>query len=141
MRAAIVLALLVARAPGAAPAADPMAAYHHAALEFAGQWKQEGFRVRDSRWTGTFTPGKTAVIRVSLLAGNRYWFSAAAGSAAGGISVSIFSEDGTPAAIESRRDGSRAAAGFEPPEGGVYFVRIEPSQASAAPFCLVLSYK
>lgn len=122
-------------------AEHPTIACRRVALDLAGAWANDGFRMRDSYWSGTFAPGRPAIVRVSLLAGNRYWFTACAAVAAGEISVAVYTESGQPVPIESYRDGVRAAARFEPTSSGSYLVKIAPSQGSPAPFCLIYSYK
>ena len=126
----------------AAPAAeDPTIACRRVARDLAGAWANDGFRMRESSWSGTLAPGKPAVVRVSLLAGNRYWFTACAAATAGEISVAVYTDTGQPVPTENYRDGVRAAARFEPVSSGSYLVKIAASQSSPAPFCLVYSYK
>ena len=120
---------------------DPAISCRRAALDLAGAWANDGFRLRDSHWSGTLTPGKPSIVRVNLLAGNHYWFTAAASVAAGEISVTVYDDHGTPAPAEFHRDGTRAAARFQPPSSGPYLVRVEQTQTAPAPFCLVYSYK
>lgn len=134
--------LYLVLASGVAPAADDQTiGCRRAALDLAGAWSNDGFRLRDSYWSGKLTPEKPSLIRVILLAGNRYWFTAAAAATAGKISVTVYDDNGIPLPSETYRDGSRAATRFDPPSSGSYLVRVEQSQAAPAPFCLVYSYK
>lgn len=125
----------------ATAADDPAVTCRREAFDLAGAWSNDGFRLRDGCWTGVFTPGKSSVVRVNLLAGNRYWFTVAAGATAGELAVAVYTEDGRPVAIQSHRDGTRAAAQFQPTSSGSFLVRVEQSRNSAAPFCLIYSYK
>jgi len=138
----IAAALSLVLAGDMATAADDHAgACRRAAFDLAGAWANDGFRLRDSSWSGTLTPGKPSIVRVSLLAGNSYWFTAAAASAAGKISVTLYDENGQPVPAQNYSEGLRAAARFEPSASGSYLVKIEAAQPAAAPFCLVYSYK
>jgi len=131
---------LILLSPGATSADDQSGACRRAALDLAGAWANDGFRLRDSSWSGTLTPGKPSIVRVSLLAGNSYWFTAAAASAAGKISVTLYDENGQPVPAQNYSEGLRAAARFEPSASGSYFVKTEAAQPAAAPFCLVYFY-
>ena len=48
------------------------------ALDVAGAFSNEGFKIRDGHWCGMITPHNHALIAVNLFAGNQYWFSAGA---------------------------------------------------------------
>ena len=140
---AIVLAILaevVAPAPGANRGSAAVAA-RRAAIELAGAWASDGFKLRDSHWTGTLQPDKPHVVQVNLFAGNRYWFTAAAATGPGQVSVSVYDEAGTPLPSETYQDGLRAAAGFAPAASGPYLVKIEQPGGQLSTFCLVYSYK
>jgi hypothetical protein len=134
--------LSIALGSNITPAADDaMIACRRAALDLAGAWANDGFRLRDSYWSGTLAPGKPSIVRVNLLAGNRYWFTAAATAAAGRITVTVYNDKGLPVPAEFHRDGTRAAARVEPSSSGPYLVTVEQSQTAPAPFCVVFSYK
>lgn len=124
------------------PAVQDDATVHarRAARELAGAWANDGFKLRDSDWTGRSTPGKPQILQVSLFAGNRYWFSAAA-PGGGALALSLYDESGKPQAVETYEDGPRAAAGFRPEASGPYLVKIEQHGDQVSSFCLVYSYK
>ena len=111
------------------------------ALDLAGAFSNDGFKLRDGHWMGSFAPGKTAVIQVNLFAGNEYWFSLGATDAAKKIGVTIFDEAGKPVAYEPYEDGASAAAGFSPAISGPYLVKVEVIEGAASSFCLLYSYK
>jgi hypothetical protein len=115
IRVSILLILGVsALAQKPAPVEDnPVAIARRAAVEFAGTWTGDGFRLRSSQSTGRLEPGKPFVVQVSLFAGNRYRFFAAA-PLGGALSVSVHDESGELLPSEIREDGPRAAAGFSP---------------------------
>ena len=111
------------------------------AMDLAGAFSNDGFRLRDGHWMGSFAPGKTAVHQVNLFAGNEYWFSLGATDKAKKVSVSIFDETGKPIAYEPFQDGASAAAGFSPAASGPYLIKVEELEGEAAAFCLLYSYK
>ena len=111
------------------------------AMDLAGAFSNDGFRLRDGHWMGSFAPGKTAVHQVNLFAGNEYWFSLGATDKAKKVSVSIFDETGKPVAYEPYQDGASAAAGFSPATSGPYLIKVEVIEGDAASFCLLYSYK
>ena len=126
----------------ASPASgDAAVTCRRAALELAGAWANDGFRLREHAWTGTLPPGKPALARVNLLAGNRYWFTAATNAASTTLAVGIFTDRGTPVAADTHRDGPLAAAGFAPAESGTYLIAVTEARGTPVPFCLVHSYK
>ena len=134
--------LALATVLDASPASgDAAVTCRRAALELAGAWANDGFRLREHAWTGTLPAGKPALARVNLLAGNRYWFSAATNAASTTLAVEIFTAGGTPVAIETHRDGPLAAAGFAPAESGTYVIAVSETHGTPVPFCLVHSYK
>lgn len=112
-----------------------------AALALAGARASDGFKLRDSHWTGTLQPGAAQVVQVNLFEGNRYWFTAASTPNAGAISIHVFDESGHAVSAEIQQDGSRAAAGFSPAVSGPHFVKLEQSGNHVSTFCLVYSYK
>jgi hypothetical protein len=111
------------------------------ALELAGAFSNDGFKLRDGCWTGTLEPGKAYVAQVNLYAGNQYWFSVGAASAAKKIAVTLHDEMGAPLPVEPYAAGATAAAGFSPEASGPYYVRIEGLEGGTASFCLLYSYK
>jgi len=112
-----------------------------AALELAGAWANDGFRLREQSWAGVLPNGKPALARVNLLAGNRYWFSAATNAASTELSIRIYAEIGTPVSVEIHQDGPLVAAGFSPSESGTYLIAVSESHGTPVPFCLIYSYK
>ncbi|HJT46152.1 MAG TPA: hypothetical protein VJ721_07765, partial [Chthoniobacterales bacterium] len=44
-----------------------------AALDLAGAFSNDGFKMRDGHWCGTVKPHDHALIAVNLYAGNQYW--------------------------------------------------------------------
>lgn len=143
MKTAIVLSLLLisvalAQEP---PAMATDSGTRSKALELAGAFSNDGYRIRDGFWSGEIEAGRPRFLEVNLFAGNEYWFSAAAAQTARKIAVSLHNADGKPAEFQVYSDGPVAAAGAEPSVSGKYFVKIELLEGDKSPFCLLYSYK
>ena len=111
------------------------------ALELAGAFANDGFKLRDGVAMGTLEKGKPKVVQVNLYAGNEYWFSAAGAGAAKKLTVSVFDETGKKMDAEPYQQGATAAAGFSPGASGPYFVKVELVEGATGAFCLLYSYK
>jgi len=112
-----------------------------AALDVAGAFTNEGFKIRDGHWCGTIKPHDHTLVAVNLYAGNQYWFSAGVTEPARKIAVSVYDEAGTQVTTEAYNAGEKAAAGFSPANSGQYFVSIDLVEGQEGSFCLVYSYK
>ncbi|PYJ29956.1 MAG: hypothetical protein DME90_04230 [Verrucomicrobia bacterium] len=111
------------------------------ALDIAGAFSNDGFKIRDGHWCGVIKPHEHALVAVNLYAGNQYWFSAAAAAEPSKIGVSVYDETGKQVTTESYNDGEKAAAGFSPVNSGQYFVSVDLVEGDGGSFCLVYSYK
>ena len=110
------------------------------ALDIAGAFSNDGFKIRDGHWCGVVKPHEHALVAVNLYAANQYWFSAAAAEPAK-IAVSVYDETGKQVTTESYNNGEKAAAGFSPANSGQYFVSVDLVEGDGGSFCLVYSYK
>lgn len=111
------------------------------AMELAGAFSNDGFKLRDGVTMGTLEPGKPKLVQVNLYAGNEYWFSLAASGKAKKVAVTVFDETGKKIDAEPYQEGVTAAAGFSPDASGPYFVKVELIEGATAAFCLLYSYK
>src|SRR6266699_1752480 len=93
------------------------------ALDIAGAFSNDAFKIRDGHWCGVVKPHDHALVAVNLYAGNQYWFSAAAAEPAK-IAVSVYDESGKQVTTESYNNGEKAAAGLSPANSGQYFVSV-----------------
>ncbi len=143
-RLPLLLALVTVGGPwcafAAAPEDDRVAA-RASALELAGAWGNDGFKVRDGFWSGTIKQGQPKIVQVNLYAGNQYWFTAAAAGNARKLAVTVYDETGKPVAAQLHEDGTRAAAGFSPTASGPYLVKIDVTEGEAGSVALIYSYK
>ena len=110
------------------------------ALDLAGAFSNDGFKLRDGHWAGPIKKGEQTLLAVNLYAGNQYWFSVGAAEAKK-FAVELFDETGKPVSCETYEDEDKAAAGFSPTLSGQYFVSIAPAEGEAGSYCLVYSYK
>jgi hypothetical protein len=120
---------------------DNQVAARKAALDLAGAFTNEGFKMRDGHWSGTIKPKDHALIAVNLYAGNQYWFSVGATEPAKKISVNVYDETGKLMQTESYSEGEKAAAGLSPTSSGQYYVLVDLVEGDASSVCLVYSYK
>jgi hypothetical protein len=124
----------------AAPTDDEVAA-RRTALDVAGAFGNDGFKLRDGNWTGIVEIGKPKIIQVNLYAGNQYWFTLGSVPAAKKLVVTVYDETGKPMESDPYQEVSVAAVGFSPTASGSYYVKVEETEGTAAAFCLVYSYK
>lgn len=136
----ILLALALVCSPALAAPDDETVAARRSALDLAGAWTNDGFKLRDGFAAGVLKAGETKLVRVNLYAGNQYWFTVAAPKMKK-ISVEVFDEGGKPVVFEGYRDESRAAAGFAPTASGPYLIKVSAPEGETGPFALVYSYK
>jgi hypothetical protein len=111
------------------------------ALELAGAFTNDGYRLRDGFWPGEIEPGRPRYLEVNLFAGNEYWFCAATTPPARKLSLSVFDADGKPVEFQTYGDGGSAAAGFVPELSGKYFLKLDLLEGGKSPFCLIYAYK
>ena len=136
----LILAALALVSPRAAES-DAQVEARKIALDLAGAFSNDGFKLRDGHWSGAIQKGDQAVLAVNLYAGNQYWFSVGASPNAKKFAVQLYDESGKPLATETYEDEEKAAAGFSPTISGQYFVGIAPVEAETSTYCLVYSYK
>ncbi|HEY0368931.1 MAG TPA: hypothetical protein VGC85_04995 [Chthoniobacterales bacterium] len=140
-RLVMILMACAAALPVRAAETDNEVDARRVALELAGAFSNDGFKMRDGHWSGALKNGEQALVAVNLYAGNQYWFSVGAETAKN-VRLHLYDESGKPLATENYEDEAKAAAGFAPTISGQYFVAIGPvDQSDAGTFCLVYSYR
>jgi len=141
-RSLILLSIfLFAAGPRAHAETDSEVEARKTALDLAGAFTNDGFKMRDGHWCGTIKPHELALVAVNLYAGNQYWFSVGAIDPAKKIAVNLYDEAGKQVVTENYNSGEKAAAGFSPTNSGQYFVSIDLVDGRESSFCLVYSYK
>jgi hypothetical protein len=111
------------------------------ALELAGAFGNDGFKIRDGHSCGALKAHDHALIAVNLYAGNQYWFSVGTTEPLKKVAVSLYDETGNQMTTENFSEGDKAAAGFAPENSGQYFVSVDSVGDQEGSFCLVYSYK
>ena len=112
-----------------------------AALDLAGAFSNDGFKIRDGHGSGTIKPREHALIAVNLSSGNHYWFSVGATEQAKKLAVTVYDETGQQVTTESYNAGEKAAAGFSPTNSGQYFVSVSLVEGEESSVCFLYSYK
>jgi len=137
------MALLSFTAVPLAPAlpTDAEVAARQIALEVAGAFQNDGFKVRDGHWAGRLEKGEGKLIQVNLFAGNEYWFVLGAVAPATKVRIAVFDEAGQPVESEPYEGTVSAAAGFSPGISGPYYVQIALLEGDPAACCMLYSYK
>jgi hypothetical protein len=111
------------------------------ALELAGAFGNDGFKIRDGHSCGVLKPHDHVLIAVNLYAGNQYWFSVGTAEPLKKVGVSVYDETGNQMTTENLSNENKAAAGFAPENSGQYFVSVDSVEDHEGTFCLVYSYK
>jgi hypothetical protein len=120
---------------------DQEVAARSVALELAGAFSNDGFKIRDGHWAGTLAPNDNSLVAVNLYAGNDYWFSVGATEQAKKLSVNVFDETGAPVSTQKYDSGTKAAAGLRVAKSGEYFIQVRVDEGKPAAVCLIYSYK
>ena len=127
---------------GAPAESDGQVAAREVALEMAGAFTNDGYKIRDGHWAGQLKPHVPQIVTVNLYAGNQYYFSLGSTDKAKKVSVIVYDETGKPVGDEQFfQDRYRAAAGVSPVASGPYYVSVQLLEGEAADFCLLYSYK
>ena len=139
----IFLALLLATviALPALAETDQEVAAREQALDVAGAFSNDGFKIRDGHWSGSFVGHEKKIFAVNLYAGNQYWFSVGTTGATKNLTVDIFNETGASVASDKFHADGKAAAGFSAANSGQFYVRVGLEEDAPAAVCFVYSYK
>jgi hypothetical protein len=131
------------------PAAPIPTEARRLALDAAGAFTNDGFRIRDGEWSGMLMKGKPVFLNVTLFQGESYWFVGASPSSGATLRITIYDSTGKPLKSEQWKDaaqgaGARYAAGVAPLKSGRYFVGVELMENPGGlpvEFSLVYAYK
>jgi hypothetical protein len=117
------------------------------ALDVAGAFSNDGYKMRDSFWGGKLKPSQSQILSVNLYAGNHYYFILAGEGSAKKMSVQVYDELGRPV-LESlpfqHSERAVSAVGISPVWSGQYLVKVQLLEArpeKPAEFCLMYTYK
>lgn len=138
---AITLCCFAAFAVSALGETDREVAARAVALDLAGAFSNDGFKLRDGHWVGTLAPNEPKTFAVNLFSGNQYWFSIGAPPPAKLLALEVFDETGAPVQTEKYQADGKAAAGLSVSNSGEYFIRVRLEDATPSAICFVYSYK
>jgi hypothetical protein len=142
LRFLLPIAIGVLLSAAIAAESDDEVAARKAALELAGAFANDGFKLRDGHWSGPIKAGDLKLVQVNLYAGNEYYFSVAATDKAKKMALSLYDETGASIPLDDPyQEGATAAVGFSPEASGAYYVRVQEVEGEPTAFCLVCSYK
>ena len=111
------------------------------ALDIAGAFSNEGFKIRDGHWSGTLKPKEKAMLMtVNLYAGNQYYFSMGT-EADARVALAVYDETGKKVSTETWTDGNKSATSVAPSSSGPFSVSFRLVEGEPATFCLLYSYK
>jgi hypothetical protein len=120
---------------------DQEVAARSVAFDIAGAFSNDGFKLRDGHWVGTFAPNESKIFAVNLYAGDQYWFSVGAPAPAKHLTIEAFDETGAPVTTEKYSADGKAAAGLSVANSGQYFIRVRLEESAPAAVCFIYSYK
>ncbi len=121
---------------------DGEVAAREVALELAGAFSNDGYKIRDGHYSGQLQLHVPRIVVVNLYAGNQYYFSLGATDKARKVSVIVYDETGKQVGGEELfQDKARAAAGVSAIASGPYYASVELLEGDPADFCLIYSYK
>lgn len=144
LRLPLLAAALVAL-PGALPAQEPTDGETQArivALDVAGAFSNDGYKIRDGVFTGSITnKDKARLVMVTLYAGNQYFFSVGVDKEGAKMELAVYDESGKKVSGDVFQDGSKTAVGFNPTVSGPYYVSLRLAEGGPASYCLLYSYK
>ncbi len=126
----------------AAAESDGQVAARETALELAGAFVNDGYKIRDGHWSGQLQPHAPQIVTVNLYAGNQYYFALGYTDKAKKATVTVYNEKGKLVEGEEFfQDKTRAAAGVSPVASGPYYVSVQVVEGEPADFCLLYSYR
>jgi hypothetical protein len=133
-------AIAEAQEPQASPPPDPVVPLRARLLDFSTVLSNEGFRLRDSFWSGRLEAGKPRRLAVNLFAGNSYWFCAAGTPEARPV-VALYDPQGEPVTGLVYDGDGLTAVGVTAGATGRYVVEVKAPRGAAADFCLIYLFK
>jgi len=111
------------------------------ALELAGAFTNEGFKIRDGFHAAKIARNEVQIVEVNLFAGNEYWLCAGADERGRKLAVAIYDEGGNRLEVEPFEAARMAAAGIIPAYSGRYYVAVELTDGDPAEYVLLYAYK
>ena len=111
------------------------------ALDVAGAFSNEGFKIRDGHWAGPLKPKEKAqLMTVNLYAGNQYYFVLGTEKDAH-IVLAVYDETGKKVSTDTWSDGNKFATSVAPAASGPHYISVRLADGEPATFCLLYTYK
>lgn len=111
------------------------------ALDVAGAFSNDGFKIRDGHWAGPLkAKDKAELMTVNLYAGNQYFFAVGTQNDAH-LVVSVYDETGKKVSTEMWSDGNKFATSVAPAASGPHYISVKLADGDPATFCLLYCYK
>ena len=111
------------------------------ALDVAGAFSNEGFKIRDGHWAGPLKPkDKAQLMTVNLYAGNQYYFVLGTEKEAH-IVLAVYDETGKKVSTDTWADGNKFATSVAPAASGPLYVSVRLADGDPTTFCLLYTYK
>ena len=111
------------------------------ALDVAGAFSNDGFKIRDGHWAGPLKPkDKAQLMTVNLYAGNQYYFAVGTEKDAH-LVLAVYDETGKKVSTDTYSDGNRFATSVAPAASGPHYVSVRLADGEPATFCLLYCYK
>ncbi len=131
-------------APEARHADEGTVLARSAALDLAGAFSNDGYKIRDGGVSAQLKPGESQVVLLNLFVGNEYWFVAAGEATSRKVDVTVYDNQGVEVSGTSFSDnanGARAASGYIAPVSGQYLVRMRLIDGEPGTVFLLYCYK
>ncbi len=111
------------------------------ALDIAGAFSNDGFKIRDGHWAGPLkAKDKAQLMTVNLYAGNQYYFALGTEKDAH-IVLSVYDETGKKVSTDTWADGNKFATSVAPAASGPHYISVRLADGEPATFCLLYTYK
>jgi len=117
------------------------------ALELAGAFANDGYKIRDGAFTAPLTPAAgekplpEILYAVHLFQGNEYWFCAAVSHLESQPRLQAYDADGNPVTGKVYAEANTAAFGFVPDSTGLYFLGLSLPAGQPCGSAVVYCYK
>ena len=111
------------------------------ALDIAGAFSNDGFKIRDGHWAGPLkAKDKAQLMTVNLYAGNQYYFALGTEKDAH-IVLAVYDETGKKVSTDTWSDGNKFATSVAPAASGPHYISVRLADGEPATFCLLYTYK
>jgi len=111
------------------------------ALELAGAFTNEGFKIRDGFYAAKLAPGESQAVAVNLFSSNEYWFCVGTDEAGRKVDVAVYDGGGNRLEVEPFEGERMAGAGIIPAYSGEYYIVVELKEGEPSEYVLLYAFK